>query len=376
MDWDINGQASSLMLHLPRLGPSHYWALLQQYGSAAAAVAAPAQELKGFIGPEARRLLGEYQQNPDSSALGQQLLRDFDYCQQQGIHLLHGQHPNYPPLLSEIDLAPMVLFVRGEVSCLLKPQIGVVGSRNASPVGLDHSSRFSQQLAKAGVVINSGMALGIDGAAHRGALVGGGQTVAVMGTGIDTLYPRQHRSLADEIIATGGALVSELPLGSKPRPSNFPKRNRIISGLSMGVLVVEAAIRSGSLITARLAMEQNREVFAIPGSIHSPVSRGCHQLIKQGATLVEDVGDIIEQLKGQLAFQFEQLSGQDSRENKVATTADQQRLLTTLGYEPCQLDDLLARSQWPLSQISEVLLQLELLGLVECQGGLYFRRDS
>ena len=194
----------------------------------------------------------------------------------------------YPELLKQIADPPSILFVQGDVSLLAKWQIALVGSRNPSASGRDTAYEFSRYLAQDGITINSGLAMGIDAASHQGALAAGGKTIAVIGTGLDRVYPAKHRELAHEIASTG-AIVSEFALGTSPRAENFPRRNRIISGLSLGTVVVEAAVKSGSLITARMAMEQGREVFAIPGSIHNPLARGCHQLIRQGAKLVENI---------------------------------------------------------------------------------------
>jgi DNA processing protein len=201
----------------------------------------------------------------------------------------------YPPLLREIPQAPPVLFVHGDPDCLRVPQLAMVGTRNPTPSGRETARQFAAHLAGAGMIITSGLALGIDAAAHQGALAGGGRTIAVMGTSLDRVYPAKHRDLA-RAIAERGALVSELPTGTPALAENFPRRNRLISGLALGVLVVEAALQSGSLITARLALDQGREVFAIPGSIHNPLAKGCHALIRQGAKLVETANDIVEEL--------------------------------------------------------------------------------
>ncbi|MDX9874018.1 MAG: DNA-processing protein DprA, partial [Spongiibacteraceae bacterium] len=210
-----------------------------------------------------------------------------------GARLLVLPSSAYPALLREIPDPPIWLQVRGDVAALMAPQLAVVGSRRATRQGMDTAARFAGALAAAGCVITSGLAYGIDASAHRAALTEGGRTVAVLGTGLDRIYPARHAELA-EAVAAQGALVSELPLGSPPRAGHFPRRNRIISGLSLGVLVVEAAPRSGSLVTARLALGQNREVFAVPGSIHNPASRGCNELIRQGAVLVQEIADILQ----------------------------------------------------------------------------------
>ncbi|MEE8482340.1 MAG: DNA-processing protein DprA, partial [Acidiferrobacterales bacterium] len=212
--------------------------------------------------------------------------QDIDWLAEEDSHLVSVADEAYPDLLREIPDPPALLYIKGDPVALSLPQLAIVGSRNPTPVGLENANAFAGALASTGLVVTSGLALGIDTAAHRGALDGGGNTIAIAGTGVDRIYPARNHTVAHEI-AKHGALVSEFPLATPPLRENFPRRNRILSGLSLGTLVVEAALRSGSLITARLAAEQGREVFAIPGSIHSPQSRGCHQLIRQGAKLVE-----------------------------------------------------------------------------------------
>ena len=223
-------------------------------------------------------------------------------------HLLTPADAGYPQLLREISRPPAQLFVRGNVAALALPQLAIVGSRSATPGGTETAHAFARHLAARGFCITSGLAEGIDAAAHQGALAAGGRTLAVCGTGPDIVYPRQHERLADEIVAAGGAIVAEFAPGTPVLRSNFPRRNRLISGLSVGTLVIEAGIRSGALITARHALEQGREVFAIPGSIHNPVARGCHHLIRHGAKLVETAADIVDELGSLLAS----LSAMDS----------------------------------------------------------------
>lgn len=268
----------------------------------------------------------------------------------------------YPPTLLEIPDPPGLLYVRGDPALLNKPALAIVGSRNATPQGRQTAERLAGKLAAGGLVIASGLALGIDAAAHRGALAAGGETVAVIGTGIDRVYPARNRELALQI-AERGCIVSEFPLGTPALAANFPRRNRIISGLSCGVLVVEAAPQSGSLITARLAGEQGREVFAIPGSIHSPLARGCHQLIRQGAKLVETAQDILEEL-GDLPEVIEQ---------PAAVPADH-ALLAILGHDPCPLDELAERSGWPTDRLLGELLALELDGRIAALPGNRYQR--
>ncbi|MFC6981587.1 DNA-processing protein DprA [Microbulbifer taiwanensis] len=242
----------------------------------------------------------------------------------------------------------------------------MVGARRASAGGLDNAHAFAAELAGAGFAITSGLALGVDAAAHRGALKSGGITLAVLGTGVDRLYPRRNAALAEEIVASGGAVIGELPLGSAPEAANFPRRNRIISGLSMGVLLVEAALRSGSLITARQALEQNREVFAIPGSIHSPLARGCHRMIRDGAALVETSTDIVQQLGGLLAEPKTALS-----EPAPQLEPRQRRLVEALGGDPRSMEQLARDTGESVGELMAMLLQLELAGYVEQLPGGY-----
>lgn len=285
--------------------------------------------------------------------------------------------PGYPVLLAAIEDAPLVLFVEGDPASLALPQLAIVGSRNPTHLGRDTATQFAAHLARAGLAVTSGLALGIDGAAHRGALAAGGRTVAVLGCGLDTVYPREHAALAREI-AGQGALVSEMPTGSPPLRQHFPRRNRIISGLSAGTLVVEAALQSGSLITARLAGDQGREVFAIPGSIHSPLSRGCHRLIRQGAGLVESADDIFAALGPLLrglhaAMGAEALDAQE--DSGPALDKDYEILLDALGFAPASVDTLVERTGLGPDAVASMLLILELDGRVAQQhGGLYCRR--
>lgn len=277
--------------------------------------------------------------------------------------------PRYPELLLQTGDPPLLLYVQGRVELLRSRCIAIVGSRNPTAQGADNARAFAEHLGRAGFTVVSGLALGIDGAAHNGALASESGTIAVVGTGLDRVYPRAHRDLAHRI-ATGGLLVSEFPLGTPPLGVNFPQRNRIIAGLSLGTLVVEAALGSGSLITAAQAVDAGREVFAIPGSIHSPLSRGCHALIKQGAKLVETADDVIDELAGHAGAPA-----------TVLPTARPQgihdALLDAMGYEPAGLDLLQARTGLPTAELSARLLTLELDGLVaRLPGGLYQRRSA
>lgn len=303
--------------------------------------------------------------NPDWSLVEQDLV----WLSQPGNHALTLDDPEYPVLLKEIGNPPPVLFVKGNVGLLNVAHIAMVGSRNPSPAGIHTAIEFAEALATAGFVITSGMALGIDAASHQGALNVNGRTVAVAGTGLDRVYPARHKQLAAQIVEHG-ALVSEFPPGTVAKADHFPRRNRIISGLSVGLLVVEAAQQSGSLITARFALEQNREVFAIPGSIHNPLARGCNALIRQGAKLVETAQDIFEELG-----QYNQLHMVAAPEiAQMALDLEQQNLLNLIAYNPTTVDTLVQESGLSAEVVSSMLLVLELQGCIaSAAGGSYFR---
>ncbi|MCO6056115.1 DNA-processing protein DprA [Pseudomonas sp. MOB-449] len=348
--------------HLPELGPARFRRLIGAFGSASAALSAPASAWRSLGLPEAS---ADPRRSPEiRDAAGHALA----WLEQPGHQLLCWDDPAYPALLTELVNAPPLLYVAGDASLLERPQLAMVGSRRASAAGLDTARAFARSLAGGGFVITSGLALGIDGAAHLGALEAGGQTVAVLGTGLERLYPNRHRGLAARIVEEGGALVSELPLGSPPQPANFPRRNRIISGLSLGVLVVEASPSSGSLITARLAAEQGREVYAIPGSIHHPGARGCHQLIREGASLVEKVEDILEALRGWQAI---------APACPAAPPAPVAHpLLDLLRAAPYSSEGLAAASGWELPRLLAELTDLELQGRVAREAGCWVYRQG
>lgn len=291
-------------------------------------------------------------------------------------YVIDQQHAFYPELLKQIPDPPALLFVQGDIHLLGKWQLAIVGSRNPSASGRDSAFEFARYLASGDMVITSGLASGIDAAAHKGALAVAGKTVAVIGTGLDRVYPAAHRELAHQI-TDHGVMISEFPLGTPPKAENFPRRNRIISGLSLGTLVVEAALKSGSLITARMAMEQGREVFAIPGSIHNPLSRGCHQLIREGAKLVETADDIIEELGAMAGVVPQFTANGETAEADQATgelDEDYQQLFMFLGYDPVHIDTLIDRSGLTVDAVSSMLLLLELQGQVAAlSGGRYVR---
>ena len=289
-------------------------------------------------------------------------------------HILTLNDQEYPALLQQIPDPPPVLFVNGGIDCLNNDQIAMIGSRNPTPSGKQTATDFARHLAAAGLTISSGLAIGIDAACHRGALDANGCTIAVTGTGLDRIYPARNKALAHQIPETG-ALVSEFPVGTQARPENFPRRNRIISALSMGTLVIEAALRSGSLITARFALEQGREVFAIPGSIHNPLAKGCHHLIKEGAKLVETADDIISELLPLVERSQKQNQVIENNEN-YSPSPDQEyaQLLNNMGFDPVSVDEIINRSGLTAEEVSSMMLILELQGYVASSpGGCYIR---
>jgi len=284
------------------------------------------------------------------------------WASQHGHHVITLADSEYPRLLLEIADPPALLYAHGDPALLETPALAVVGSRNGTAQGLRNAETFAKAFSASGVTIVSGLAMGIDAAAHRGGLAGRGSTIAVLGTGIDVMYPRSNASLFDEIAARG-LLLTEYPVGTPPAGHNFPRRNRLISALARGCLVVEAALGSGSLITARMAIEQGRDVFAIPGSIHSPLSKGCHSLIKQGAKLVESAEDVLVELGHVIPTSA-------ARTQSSVTDG----LLTHMGFDPIDVDSLCARAGLPAQAISAELLRLELDGLVSpMPGGRYQR---
>ncbi|WP_313920480.1 DNA-processing protein DprA [Tahibacter sp.] len=368
-------EAWLVLLRAPGLGATRLRSLVTRAGSAAAVLSGLEPLRREFSFAEETLA---WLRTPDHARIA----ADCDWLAADGRHLLTWLDEDYPALLREAGAAPAALFVAGDASKLWLPQIAIVGARNATAGGLTNARSFAQHLAAAGFAVTSGLADGVDAAAHSATLDAGASTIAVMGTGPDRVYPRKHASLAARIRANG-ALVSEFPPGVEARPAHFPRRNRIIAGLSLGVLVVEASTQSGSLITARLAGEQGREVFALPGSIHNPLARGCHQLIRQGARLVETAAEIIEDLAP-----LAQALGERLRQHLLppasidaataaapARDADYGRVLTALGHDPTGLDELSARTGLGVAALSSMLLLLELDGEVSsCGGGRYQRR--
>ncbi|MEM7017190.1 MAG: DNA-processing protein DprA [Pseudomonadota bacterium] len=359
------------LLRAPRIGPVTFFRLLSHFKTPERVFAAGRGELSEF---DLKGKTLDYLQSPDWSAVEQ----DLAWLKTPGHHILTAQDTLYPKRLLAIHDPPPVLFVQGDPALLIEPQLALVGSRNPSKGGESTAFEFSRYLSKAGLVITSGLAFGIDAASHHGALAESGKTIAVAATGLNTVYPSRHTDLALSIIAEG-AIVSEFPPDTPVLTVNFPRRNRIISGLSLGVLVIEATLRSGSLITAKQAAEQGREVFAIPGSIHNPLVKGCHALIKEGAKLVESGEDVIEELASYAARINDPVAntdlGADASAESNGLDEDYSRLLDhmTVG-EPVAIDVLVERCELPADAVSSMLLVLELQGLVSAEaGGQYIK---
>ncbi len=381
----------------PGLGPQRIAKLLSAFGGAEAACAASSSALRSLGLSQA---MLDAMRVPDAAVMA----RALRWAEHSQAAILTLADPRYPLRLAQLPAPPPLLFVRGDLALLQEPQLAIVGSRNPTAGGVQTTRAFASHLAGLGLVITSGMALGIDRAAHLGALESG-RTIAVLGTGPDRVYPASHRELARRISAEG-ALVSEFPPGVGPQPGHFPRRNRTISGLSLGTLVTEAAPRSGSLITARYAAEQGREVFAIPGSIHNPLARGCHGLIREGAKLIDSVDQLLEELapqlqgylQGHLARDAEQQAPaprsaasdsslpQPTAQSAVQPAAqptaaaperldpDYRRLLEGMGRDPVATDELVSRTGFSAQEVSSMLLLLELQGHVSClPGGRYCR---
>jgi DNA processing protein len=360
-------QRAWLILSLAHPPAAELDALLAEFGDAAGIVGQNATTLGRFGLDDT---LVKALTRPDAAMLENALA----WAAAEHNHLVPIQSDDYPELLRQVRGAPPLLYLKGNPDALHLPALAIVGSRNPTRGGTATAVQFAKHLGECGFTIVSGLAQGIDSAAHRGALAGKAQTLAVLGHGIDRVYPAANRDLAHEI-AAHGALVTEYPLGTPPRKEHFPARNRLISGLALGTLVVEAAYRSGSLITARLAAEQGREVFAIPGSIHNPLAKGCHRLIRDGAKLVESAADIIDELQPLIGHMMQHKDEPELRENGTTMRdPDYERLLNSMGFDPVSADELAAKCALTIDQVSSMLLILELEGQVEVlQGGNFSR---
>lgn len=347
------------LLHLPKTSPRQVLAWLVQFSSIQDLFTAEEKILRdGGVSETHRYLLKKINWETIS--------KELKWAEKLNHHIIPYHHQHYPPLLKEIAVPPLLLFVQGDPQVLSRKQIAMVGARHATFTGLKNAEFFAYALAKAGFVVTSGLARGIDGASHQGVLQAAGTTIAVFGTGLSCVYPKSNQGLAAAIIEQGGALVSEFSLETPPYAANFPRRNRMIAGLSLGVLVVEAALKSGSLITARIALEEGREVFAIPGTIHHPLSQGCHYLIKQGAKLVDSVTDILEEFGSST-------NPANLQPDSPPNSPEAARILEQIDYEITPIDVILLRSQLTGSEISSILLSLELQGLIQFVSGGYVR---
>jgi DNA processing protein len=360
MEIDARVEAWASLQLLPGVSARSLVALLKAFDGPAEILSAAPGTLAKVVPATLAATIGR---GPDPAALDKTLA----WLREDGHQLIAWDDPAYPQALLTIADPPPVLYFRGRSELLNRPAIAIVGSRNATTQGRETAEAFARALAEAGLTIVSGLALGIDAAAHRGGLAAAGSSVAVIGTGIDRVYPAAHRDLARRLASEGGVLT-EFALGSPPLPGNFPRRNRLISGLARGVLVVEATLASGSLITARFAADQNRDVYAIPGSIHSPFSKGSHRLIKDGAKLVESAQDVLEELG------LGGAANPAARAPAGTVKGNTARVLTALGYDPAGIDALTSRCGLPADVISVALVELELAGeIAGLPGGLYQR---
>jgi DNA processing protein len=346
--------------------------LLAALGSPQAVAAASLETLREVVGP---KRADELQAELPGHAARVRATRAW-LEERPTRRLLTLADADYPPLLLHTPDPPLVLYLEGRSELLRADSVAIVGSRRPTPQGLEIARRLARELGEHGWCVVSGLAAGIDGAAHAGALEAGAGTVAVVGTGLDVVYPHAHRALAARV-AQQGLVVSEFPLGMAPMPDNFPQRNRIIAGLSRGTLVVEAALRSGSLITARQATEAGREVFAVPGSIHSPQARGCHALLREGAKLVESVDDILDEIAGPARVGVPSGRVDDAELPACAQPESEDEVLRALGHDPVSLDALIARCGWPAARLNVRLMELELEGFVaRLPGGLFQRQQA
>lgn len=353
------------LLRLPGIGPVSLQPFLTDYQDAHKLIHNPPQGLPDRLG----RLL----KHPDWPSVD----KDMQWLAEPDNHLLPLSDPRYPAQLKTIADPPTALFVHGDPDVLSSPQIAMVGSRNPSTGGARTAHDFARHFATTGLTITSGLAMGIDASCHRGAIDAEGFTIAVTGTGLDRVYPASNRELAHQIAAKG-ALVSEFSPGTPPRPGHFPRRNRVISGMSLGTLVVEAALKSGSLITARQALDQSREVFAIPGSIHNPLAHGCHLLIRQGAKLVETANDVLEELAPALSAMLE--ADDDNTTTSTDKSVDKLdneylQLLDSMGFDPVSINSMVELTGFAPEIVSSMLLLLEMDGHVASESGGFFTRN-
>lgn len=364
-------QAYMRLVHLSNFPESKLGRLLAEFGSLDSTIAAAEESLIHGLNPAQRKALIEAHSSTSNFRDNEILDRTYRWVEDENHHLVCFDSPNYPQLLKQIACPPPLLFVEGNPNIMNSACCAMVGSRKASPYGLRVAGWLASDLTKLGLTIVSGLALGIDSKSHKMALHTGGKTIAVLGTGVDVSYPKQNILLKEEICETGAA-ISEYPLGTGPRPHHFPRRNRIISGISLGLIVVEAAERSGSLITARQAMEQGRDVFSVPGYIGTSQSKGCHKLIKDGASLIESATDVAEALLD--GWRLEETTPGNAYEELLESSQKcsdslPNRVLTAITEPECLLDSIAERAQLSIAEVQSALLELEISGLVEVNAG-------
>ena len=344
------------------IGSKRLSSILEHFDSAYAAWNAPVSDYRDLSG------LGQYVNNLEEERAKIEPEKEWQRLEENKIKCVSSKTPLYPELLKQIYCPPPLLYYRGDISVLKNPSVAIVGSRRCTFYGKEVAAQLASGLAINGIIVVSGMALGIDTAAHQGSLDSNGLTVAVLGCSLDYCYPPRNKELM-EMITARGCVISEFPLGSAPLPQNFPQRNRIISGLSLGTIVVEATEKSGAMITANLALEQNREVMAVPGNIGSPYSRGCHRLIKEGAKLIETVEDIINEFNLNITILKE-----DKAVQELSLTATENKLLELLPYKPMHIDDIVRTSQLAITEVNACLLSLELKAVIRQSAGKFFCR--
>ena len=366
LDKQKNNEYWVILNLIPGVGALRIKRLLEYFGTPERILSAPASELRKIEGI-GREFAGRITRWKETVDVG----RELELVEMQGAHVITLGDENYPPLLREIYAPPPVLYVKGDISVNGGRSIAIVGTRHPSFYGRMVTEDLSKKLAMRGFTIVSGLARGIDSAAHKGTLAAKGRTVAVLGCGIDTVYPPENAKLMEEIV-NSGAVVTEFPIGTRPDRSNFPRRNRIISGLSLGVVVVEAAKRSGSLITSNFALEQGREVFAVPGKVDSPGSYGTHRLIKDGAKLVQNVDDILEELGMQIRSCAEKSPDAGSGGTQLDLKEDEKKVYELLSSDPCHIDVVCGQINLPVGKVSSILMMLEVKGLISQLPGKQF----
>lgn len=373
MDWTKQQLAWINLALVPGVGPKTLQKILAQN-------ATPSElydmELSQLLALGIREKAAKQIEQTPPNQLNEHAEKALSWAQDEGHHLITLACDTYPERLKNIETAPPLLMVKGNLEALSHPQVAMVGSRYPTSSGGQQAYDFAQQLSELGLTITSGLARGIDALAHQGVVDVKGSTLGVLGTGIDEIYPRANAKLADKIIEQG-AIISEFPLGTKAMRSHFPRRNRIVSGLSLGTLVVEATLKSGSLITARQALEQNREVMAIPGAIHNPQKAGCHFLIRQGAKLIETPEQVLEELSLQIGQQTSGFKDKNDCEKlnstKLELQGEQLKVYDALDYDGLDMESLVNKTRLDVGQLSMVLMELELAGILKQEQGVYAR---